>query len=244
MIVSQTQRTQGGDRRIPAAPRKLQIVGTHECTTHAHGRTHGGLRAGDRRAGPSEGRGRAPAPLTMNARGSEERSRQLHAPASGRAGLRRDLGRRLRLCAGGGASPLNRAQMPRRRSTRSVSAHQAWLPDPGASEWEPRREDPGSPGSRQVCPLSRQGRWHAVLRTQHTRCRRRVSMRAVSPSQTQRPQCRSSSDAASWAHTSRWETYVLKGQQQTPSNTQQSSAWYNFLLNEKCMLPKGTTEKY
>lgn len=115
----------------------------------------------------------------MNARGSEERSRQLHAPASGRAGLRRDLGRRLRLCAGGGASPLNRAQMPRSRSTCSVSAHQAWLPGPGASEREPRREDPGSPGSRQVCPLPRQGRWHGVLRTRDTRWRRRVSMRAA-----------------------------------------------------------------
>lgn len=79
----------------------------------------------------------------MNARGSEERSRQLHAPASRRAGLRRDLGRRLRLCAGGGASPLNRAQMPRSRSTRSVSAHQAWLPGPrclrvGTKEGRPR----------------------------------------------------------------------------------------------------------
>lgn len=125
---SQTQRMAGGERRSTTATCKLRLVGTDVCDTHAPGHTHGGPPPGRRQA---PRRARAAAPLTMNAAGlrgarpaapcPSERAGAPGRASGGGCGGSGGSG------AGGGGRPLNRAQMPRRRSACSGSARQAWL---------------------------------------------------------------------------------------------------------------------
>lgn len=131
-----------------AAPRRLRLRAADECSTctRAHPHRHAGRGAAPRRG--------EPAPLTMNARGSEARGRRLHAErgAPGPGRLRRggrgrqaaqscaEARSRSALCLGASGLAAGPCAGGGRRGRRD-----RWVPSPAGREGA--ASAPGAPGA-------------------------------------------------------------------------------------------------